>query len=266
MRCHMLAFMMILLASVASAQPGEIRKSMDLDSEVRLLSTDRLGNFYALTRRMLWKIGPEGMVENSRTLPEADSVLMLEAWNPLKVLLHKGGHKFDLLDNDLQSSPESEAIDEALAIDPLLITTGLYTSQMWILDKDGSVKFVDWASQKVLMESGPVEQMTGTAKIHQMRNYQNTLFLLDRISGLYVVGRTGKLVEHVELIGASHLGTLGEDIYFHLPGKLVFIDLYTRDRYDFPVPADVTTAAATDERLLMAAGKRIEIRTFRPKS
>lgn len=248
------------------AQPADFQKSIELDSEIRLLSTDRLGNFYILTRSYLWKVGADGQVMAQRSFPRADSVRILEAWNPLKILLHSGGHAFDLLDSDLQSSPEPEAVDEALAIRPALMTSGAYTRLMWILDSDGSVKFIDWSAQKVLMESTPFDAVQIPVNIRQLRNYQNSLFLLDRDYGLYVIGRSGKLVDRLEFAGASHLGSLGEDIYVHLPGKIVFIDLYTKDRYEIPVPADVSTAAATDERLLLASGKRILLKSFRPKS
>lgn len=239
---------------------------MDLDSEVRLLSTDRLGNFYILTRYELWKVSPDGQVMAKRTVPGSDSVRVLEAWNPLKVLLHSGGHQFELLESDLQPSPETKLVDEALAIQPKLMTSGAYTRLMWILDSDGSVKFVDWSAQKMLMESQPFDPVKGPLDIRQIRNYQNSLFMLDPTYGLYVIGRSGKLVDRLELPGATHLGSLGEDIYVHLPGKLVFIDLYTRDRYEIPVPADVSTAAATDERLLLVSGKRIVLKTFKPRS
>ena len=261
-----LVILLITFASVAIAQPDAFQKSLELDSEVRLLSTDRLGNFYVLTRSSLWKIGTDGQVMANRTYPDADSVRMLEAWNPLKILLHAGGHRFDLLDSDLQSSPETEALDEALAIHPMLVTSGAYTRLMWILDSDGSVKFIDWTAQKVIMESTPFDAVKVPIHIQQLRNYQNNLFLLDRSHGLYVVGRSGKLVDRLEFDGASHMGSLGEDVYVHLPGRVVFIDLYTKDRYEIPVPADVSTAAVTDERLLLASGKRILLKSFRPKS
>ena len=237
--------------------------SVPFDQQVLQADTDRLGNFYLITSTHLFKYSPDGQLLastewNGKPVPE-----QIGPWNPLQVMIHERGHRFRLLDPELQTTA-SEHIDSSLALRPIRMTPGIFNRTLWVMDEDHSIKKIDWSQNRVLEEFKPfVSGMEPTNPIY-FRAYQDHILCLDARRGLYIVGRTGKLVRHVPVEGASTMGVLGEDLWIHLPGKIRFIDIYDKQEYSIPVPPDIRMALATDERLLLIDSGRLIFLNFRP--
>ncbi len=262
---RLLWMVLALTAQTVKSQSAEHGKSVDFREKVLLADADRLGNFYLVTEHAVHKYAPDSRHVSTWARNEANPIRHIGPWNPLQIMLHIEGHRFQVLSQDLDEATEIQ-LDEALALNPRLITPGIFNRTAWLLDEDYSVKKIDWSANRVLTEFKPFP--SGQEPVHpiQIRAYQDHVFLLDAQDGLHIMGRTGVQVRHIKLQSARNMGVLGEDVFVYQQGLIRFIDIYNKDEYTISVPTDSELAVATDEAILLIRPGKLEFRKFRPQS
>lgn len=268
MRLIATAVFSIILFST-QGQSAAIRKLRDvtLPAEVAHISVDRLGNGYVLGGDRLFKLSTEGEILSERKVGSLAEIKSLDCWNPLRLWLHRVSgevHVIELLDQKLLNAEEHLRIDPAYAVDPVATAPGILNSNYWILDADNTLKFIQVDKKSVEWESEPIAPTT--VNFTMIKSYQGFVFLLDSTGLLYMVNRMGKLVRKIDTNGALHFGVLGEDIYFLSKGKIRFENMYRDSSYEVELPTTADHILATDERLMIFRGSRIQVYAFKPGS
>jgi hypothetical protein len=69
-----------------------------------------------------------------------------------------------------------------------------------------------------------------------MREYQNHLYILDGLSGIYVFDNMGTYKKKLPLTGSANLGFKGEELYYIKEDHLVFLHLYTHQTRTLALP------------------------------
>jgi hypothetical protein len=234
-------------------------------TKVERISVDRLGGFYLSSSCGIEKFDPNGVAKEKYHLRNCTSVEVLECWNPFRMYaFQKSTRSFRVYDQYLTVSEEM-AIDSAVAIAPLLATPANDNRSYWLLDSDYSIKKIDFRTNKVLFESEPIVDPTGTFHFVHMREFQNFIFLMDEKEGLFVLNNVGRFVKKIDSRGATYFSVLGEDIYFLKDNKVHFFDIFTEEIYTIEVPQNTRFVIATDEKITLIKDKTLEVYAFTPR-
>ncbi|MFM9074007.1 MAG: hypothetical protein ACKORJ_00285 [Bacteroidota bacterium] len=256
-------------ALIGIAQPviGPQLSNVQIPFTINGGSVDRLGEFYLTGGGQLMRLDTEGRPASQVRLSDTGSRGLLECWNPLRIWYHDPAHspnRAAILDHSLAIQQDSVVIDPAIAIKPILIAPAILNSNCWVLDMDYSVKYLNLTTNTLMLETAPLVDPGTDPGFLFIRAYQNLLFLQTRDRGILVMNMTGKVIRTIPTDGATHVGVLGEDIYFKRKNNLIFINLYTGDQSETMLPAEGSIILANDERLLIADGAIVRVFRFTP--
>ena len=260
----------ILVLSAASAQDFKFQKLRERELPVTAgyHSVDRLGGIVVYGENKLIRLSPEGITEAVRDTPierPSDEIRLIEAWNPLLIRVHlktPDGDRIHFLDSKLLNAQEPLRVDPAFSVEPILIAPGNNNYSFWILDIDRSLKLINSDKSMVEWESGTIASPDGSEFGH-LRFWQNFLLLTTENGTIMIVSRLGKVLKTFK--GSSlQPGVLGEDIYYLSDDLLIFENLYTSSKKELRLPYRPDRVVATDERLILFKGKKIEVYLFEP--
>lgn len=259
-----------LIISAASAQNFPFQKLREKELPVTPVyhSVDRLGGVLIFGDEKMIRLSPEGVIEAERNNSaefRLNEVRLTEAWNPLRIWMHlktQDGNKIHYLDSKLFNAEEPLTIDPSFSVAPLLIAPGSNNYTCWILDIDHSLKMIRMDKSAVEWESEPVASPDGEEFIH-LRFWQNFFLLTTEKGTILVANRLGKVLKTFQTT-AQQPGVLGEDIYYLSGDRMIFENLYTAARNEIRLPYRPDRVVATDERLLLFRGKKIDVYLFQP--
>ncbi|MBX2967259.1 MAG: hypothetical protein KF845_14025 [Cyclobacteriaceae bacterium] len=153
-----------------------------------------------------------------------------------------------------------QTIPEEFAIEPWLVCSS-GDRNIWILDgADLSIKKLNTTKQRIDVEISLSSQLQeDKADILTMREYQNLLFIHNRISGIEIRNTIGK---HVRVIPGSEIryfNFLGEELYYALNDKLIFFDLFDGETRELPLEEGVLFLLLSDERVYRVFDDRLVV-------
>ncbi|SET77794.1 hypothetical protein [Hymenobacter actinosclerus] len=215
-----------LVRSVALPQPGAA-------------SLDRRGNFYVTDRQNnLRQFGPDGQALNVYAPPLPGHVMQVEAWNTAKILVfYDDRQQVLLLDRFL--SPISELPLPQLLDGQARVVTLAPDDRYWLFNEsDLTLRQFD-AGQKRFTITTPLDILIGRSRpdFRFLREYQNNLYLVDRVGGVYVFDNLGNFRKKLPLPGLSYVGFRGDELYYLGPaGELRFFHLYHLTERARPLP------------------------------
>lgn len=260
---------LILFTSVTAQNiPLHKLRERELPVIAECHSVDRLGGIVVYGDGKLIHLSPEGIIEVMRDNPvewSSRKIRLIEAWNPLRIwvqLKATTGDYIHFLNPKLLNAEEPLKIDPSFSVEPILIAPSNSNSSYWILDIDFSLKLINTDKSKVEWESGRIESPDGSVFTH-LRFWQNFLLLTTEKGAILIVNRLGKVLKTFKSTSYQP-GVLGEDIYYLMVDKLVFENLYTNSRKEVLLPYRPDRVVATDERLILFKGKKIEVFLFEP--
>ncbi len=261
-------FLILFISILTNAQEQKFLKQVQLSFLPEQVSVNRLGGIYLFGSESLIQFDADGKITEIREGFQKSKPVIFEAWNPLRIWLYDGSSsKFHvkLLDHFFEDVLPPLAIDSALAIEPIAIIPGNDNHTAWVLDLDYSLKFIELLNNKILAESEPIFERDSKLPELQFRAHQGFLFVLVKGKEILVINKTGKIIKKIKAPEATWIGVLGEDIYYHRPGKLTFTDIYTGDSYDVSVSSSAEFVLATDERIFEIENLKLRISAFKPK-
>lgn len=131
-------------------------------------------------------------------------------------------------------------------------------NEFWILDgADFSLKKTKDKGTAIAYESAFTKEKDPT----YMREYLNFLFVLD--NGIHVLNNLGKKIRKIDT-NVTDFGFLGEELYYVSGPSLQFVDLYTTEKRNLPLPHTAQFAFLTDDRMILIDGKKVEFFEFTP--
>ena len=255
----------LFLAHASLAQPILYKKikEIKIQSNIELVSVDRVGGFYTVSDCGIEQFSPEGKQQNKYNPKGCTNTDLLEAWPLMRIYAYqKDKQQFIVFDHNLEIV-DFLKIDPSFAVEPKLAAPSSDLKSYWILDTDNSIKKIDLNSKSVSLETDTLTNLRG--KFVHMREYQSLLFLLDEQSGIYAINKLGNVVSRIDAPGVKYFSFAGEDLYYLKGNQLHFYDIFTKATYSIEVPIDIKFAVATDERLIFFREGLADIFQFTPK-
>src|SRR6476620_4962274 len=74
----------------------------------------------------------------------------------------------------------------------------------------------------------------------------------------------GRLIRKVQAVGLNNFNFLGEELYYVENAKIKFLDLFTAESRELPLPEPAQFVLLTDERMILTTSNRVEIFEFIP--
>jgi hypothetical protein len=235
-------------------------------TDVANVAIDRLGEFYIIfANQSIKKYNTDGKYLSTFKSKPGDSTTSIHPWNPLHVLLYDRNKKtIQFLDRSL-SVLRKVIIDPSFAIEPSLACASSNNNNYWLYDKaDFTIKKIDLSKEIITYEIDVKKVYSNKIpSLSYIREYQNSLFLLDKNEGVKIVSITGRLIDSIDSNTIANLSFTGEELYYLDKGKIHFYDLYTKQIREIEVGNDVQFALITDERIILVKSKKVSIYIFK---
>jgi hypothetical protein len=238
--------------------------SVSVTGEILAAYVDRVGELYVVTKgEQIQKFDTNGKLLSVYRSGLAPTLFEPRDGSRLFAFF-RGERKIEYLDPSFDIHT-AVAIDSAFVNDPWLACSS-GDHDVWILDAaDQTLKKISPRNSDMFVDvKFPENISTDFSAIKYFREYQGFLFLLDEKKGIHVFNGMGRWIRTVPANPLPYFNFLGEEMYYPVGKKLVFMNLYSGEEREMPISQPFYTALLTDERLFLVQKNRIDFFEFRP--
>lgn len=198
-----------LVGTIALPRPG-------------VASLDRRGTLYvADAQNNVRQYGADGQLLNTYSPPLPGHVAQIEAWNTTKILVFYDDRQ-ELLLLDRFAAPISQFNLLELLDGTARATTLAPDDRLWLLNEsDLTLRQFDPAQPRNTRNT-PLDLLIGRSKpdFRFLREYQNNLYLVDRVNGIYVFDNLGNYRKKLPFANLTTIGFRGDELYFLADGAV----------------------------------------------
>ena len=226
-------------------QQLQFENQIDLNFNLQDVSLDSDGQLYLVSSNgELFKFNGKGdslfLFSPSKNAP----ITLVDASMGLKIFVfYRDFQEYLLLDRFLRPSPRYSFNQDQIGFANL--ATISTDQSLWILDPvDFSLKKYETKSNQVEISS-PLNRMIPIKdyEISFIKEYQNKLFIIDNVRGVYVFDNMGNYQKVIPQKGIRKPGFLGNSIYFFDKGQIIMINFHTGAKHLVPIPVLPATTA-----------------------
>lgn len=254
---RILLFILLLPLSLRAQQVSFV-----VDQEIVWAGIDRPGDlFLLLNSGTLVKYDRKGV--RLATLPNATRPVLIDPMDGTQCFLLKADRKsYTWLSPELDVRKELE-INPAFAVQPWMICPSLH--EFWIADgADLTLKKTKLKATTVALEVAlPSYAGARAEEILSMREYQNYLFIHNRVKGIEMFNSVGKYIRTIGEGGIPSFNFLGEELYYISQSNLVFVDLYTQEIRNIPLPHACLFALIGEDYIYAVEKDQVTILPFK---
>ncbi len=248
-----------------SAQTIEIVKTVQLRL-VDKVSYDRYFNLYISDLEgTITKYNQEGDSLLAYSPSKTGSITSLEAWNTIRVFaFYKDFQQFGLFDRFLGPLPKIDLPEEQIGFGR--IATVSANNQIWFFDdSDFSLKKYDTEQLKVISKTNcDLILNAQDYDLVMMKEYQNQLFVLDRINGILVFDNFGNFKKKITIPALEYFGFYKDELYYLDGSELILLKIYLDERRTISLPKNSYGKAVMGEKYIYLFDKS-NLEVFRTK-
>ncbi|MBC6610540.1 hypothetical protein H8B15_06380 [Hymenobacter sp. BT507] len=228
-------------------------------------SLDRRGTLYVVDRQNnIVQLGAEGQVLNTYSPALPGHIAQLEAWNTTKILaFYDDRQQLLLLDRFL--APLTQVRTADFLDGTIRAATIAPDERLWLFDESNiALEQFDLAQQRPTITT-PMDLLVGRSKpdFRFLRQYQNNVYLVDRVGGILVFDNLGNYRKKLPFSGLSYVGFLGDELYYVADNALHFFHLYNFTDRALPLPtADVQQVLVSEQYAYVLLPKEIRVYTL----
>ncbi|MDQ3292591.1 MAG: hypothetical protein M3Q05_14990 [Bacteroidota bacterium] len=204
-----------------------------------VVSLDRLDNIYLTDQKNnLHKYDPSGKFISTFSPPITGHIASLEAWNTAKILLfYDDQQTITFLDRFLAPISSVRLSDQ---VDGIIKAASFASdNKIWAFNESNfSLYKIDLQFPEAT-RSIPLDLVLPKQQydIRFLREYQNKVFLLDKLSGVYVFDNLGNFQKRLPFTGLNNIGFRGDELYFLANNQIHFFHLYTLQERTVDLPS-----------------------------
>ena len=213
-------------------------------------SLDRRGTLFVVdAQNNIRQFGPDGQALNTYSPPLPGHVAQLEAWNTTKILVfYDDRQQLLLLDRFL--APITQVRTADFLDGTIRVATIAPDDRLWLFDESNiALEQFDLNQQRPTIRT-PMDLLIGRSKpdFKFLRQYQNNVYLVDRVNGIFVFDNLGNYRKKLPFAGLSYVGFRGDELYYVADHALHFFHLYTFADRTLPLPAPGATLVLVGEQ------------------
>ncbi|GAA4303987.1 hypothetical protein GCM10023183_17030 [Nibribacter koreensis] len=221
-----------------------------------LLSLDRFDRAYlADAKQNILQLDTLGKVINRFSPTVQGHLASVEAWSMAKIIaFYDDRQRIQLLDRfltplglaDLRDYTDGTVRAATLAAD----------DRLWLFD-ESTFRLLKIDTRLTRITHETALELTLNRRQHDirfLREYQGKLYMVDRLSGIYVFDNMGNYQQRLPITNLTYIGFLGDELYYLAENKLQFQHLYTLKERTITLPettAPYTQALASDRFLYL---------------
>lgn len=264
---------LILPGRVSAQEAAAIQDSLKYSHSISIsspstVSTDRNGHVYFLdAKRNLVKVDSSGRAALTYSPAKGGRITSIDAWNPMKVLLfYEDRQEIVLLDRFLRPIT-STAFSDYDALTGSIKAAALASDDgFWLFNESNyTLSKLDTRLRRTVAETS-LNLILDKARfdVRMLREYQNTVYLLDYNTGILVFDNLGNYKKTIPITGISQMGFRGNELYFVKDGKLNFLDIYTQKQHSIALPstAKYTSAIVSSNRVYLFTMQQMQVYTW----
>ncbi|MEQ8324708.1 MAG: hypothetical protein RIC15_07050 [Vicingaceae bacterium] len=258
----------ILALLFASVQTGRSQSNFKLFKKIeiqgRLISTDQLGNMYAVVKNNVYKYSRDGELINQFSNNRYGKVTSIDATDPYKIVVfYEDFRTIVILDNQL--SENASPLDlQFTDFDQPILACRAYNTGVWLFDQLLNNIYRLTLSLKVVQSSGNLSQILQyDLKPNFMIEYNNNLYLNNPETGILVFDQFGTYVKNIAINGLESFEVTEKAIFYVQNGKIAKYHFRNLEIEKLPLPIeDVLGLSADKNRLFILTSKALFIYDF----
>ncbi|QMU27746.1 hypothetical protein [Adhaeribacter radiodurans] len=210
-----------------------------------VVSIDRQDNIYLTDQKNnLHKYDASGKFISTFSPPVLGHIASLEAWNTAKIFLfYDDQQSITFLDRFLAPFSTVRLGDQ---VDGIIKAASLASdNKIWAFNESNfSLHKIDLQFPEAT-RTIPLDLILPKQQydFRFLREYQNKVFLLDKLSGIYVFDNLGTYQKRLPFSGLNYVGFRGDELYYLANNQVHFFHLYTLQErtVDLPTSQNTTT-------------------------
>jgi hypothetical protein len=167
----------------------------------------------------------------------------VEAWNITNILVFNDDRQqLVLLDRFLSLITEMRLAD--FLDGTVRAATLAPDNRIWLLDESSLVLRELEPNTLRFVKNTPLDLIIGRTRpdFRFLRHYQNNVYLVDKITGIYVFDNLGNYKKKLPIVGLNMVGFRGDELYYLDAGAVRFLHLYDLTERRVALPAGVNPA------------------------
>lgn len=255
---------LVFVSFWAYSQELKIIKSIPFANPDKI-SVDRYGNFYVSDNKgNIYRFDKNGNKESVYSPQKIAKISLVEAWNTVKIFVfYKDLQEFVLVDRFMSGTPNIKF--EMNSVGFARCASFASDNNIWIIDDvDFSLKKIDLQNQHILF-SNPLQLILANQEyeINYMREYQNMLFVVDKINGILVFDNLGNYKKKLPIKNLDYIGFAGNKMFYFADNQLVYFDLYSYEEQIIKLPFEnILSGIVFENSIILITNKGIEIVRF----
>ncbi len=225
---------------LASTGQSIFYDTLDVGSEITAFSQDRAGNFFlALKGGSITKYNNKQDSLISYSPSKLGDITLIEAWHGFKIFtFYQEFQDFTILDRYL-----SRDIRYALSQSSQnYVDMCTYTrdQNLWVYEENQLRLLKINLNLREIEIDVPLEFIISSQdhRITFMKEYQNLVFLVDELSGIYIFDNLGNYLRKISSIGIQHCSFKKDRIYYITNNQIHVVGLYKEEHQVIDLPAD----------------------------
>ena len=186
-----------------------------IEIQAQLISTDKLGNLYAVVHEEIFKYDANGKLLQKNSLKSLGNLFTLDVSNPMKILaFYKDYNKILFLDNMLANSGGNIDLS-SIGFDQATLACTSHDNGIWLYNSlNFEIVRMD-PNLKISNQSGNLAQITGNAiKPTALFENNNRVYLCDTLSGVMVFDVFGTYIKTIPIKSIRDLQVENNNLYF----------------------------------------------------
>jgi len=210
--------------------------------------------YYADKKGNLFKYSPDLDLINEFSAQQTGIIDLIDAWNPLRILLfYQSKQEYTLLNRFLVETSSRYSLQEIT--DYAALVSSSLDNNIWLADLAdfGLKKYNTQFNQMVLSTPFDLLLKTQDYNLTHLRAYKNRLFISDLESGILVFDNLGNYLKTIPDMNINYFNFLNEEIYFLQKAQLKFIDIFSGKQ------RNIESEMFENAQFVLAAAKNIYI-------
>lgn len=201
-------------------------------------NVDPFGNLIVSEKEKLTKFDSLGVQKFVQSNKYFGSITSIDPSNPMKTLVFSEQQQLiGYVDNTLSKQQENIELSAFDLSYVSIVSTSGQPDKFWVYDQDNSVIVLISKNIQQRQRIENVSGLLGCKDIIQLFEKENSLYLIDKMRGIYQFDIYGTLVFHWENVGIIWAEIEGNFAYLLKKDKLQVLNLVNQEIVNFPLPS-----------------------------